>query len=236
MSRRLPALLAAMLAPAVQAQTQGWGGSLGATSDYVYRGVTQSDNLPAAQADLHYYGASGWFAGLWSSTVKRFPDAPVTAQFDAYLGYGWPLTSDWTTRVFAVHHEYPWNNPHHQYNYDELSGTVAWSDRAALTVAFSPDFSVQGPYDNASGRAALSYDLSLHQPLYRALSANAGLGYEDLRWVVGSGYVYWNAGLGYDFGRVQLDLSYIGTNGYARGLYYPGQAVNRLVAGVLWHF
>jgi uncharacterized protein (TIGR02001 family) len=236
MSRLYPALLAVLFAAPVAAQTQGWGGSVGATSDYVYRGLTQSNNEPAGQADVHYYGSAGWFAGLWASTVKRSPYSPTTGEFDAYLGWNWQLPQAWSARLFAVHHEYPWNNPGGDYNYDELSGTLAYADRASLTVAFSPDYSFDGPCQSASGRATLSYDLSLHQPLYRALSANAGVGYYDLRWAGASGYVYWNAGLGYDFGRLQLDLSYIGTNESARGLYYPDIAVNRLVGTLLWHF
>ena len=41
-------------------------------------------------------------------------------------------------------------------------------------------------------------------------------------------------------GPVQLDLSYIGTNGVARRLFYPGVAdefaVRRLVATAIWRF
>ena len=226
-----------LLAPAAsQAQLQGWGGSLGLSSDYAYRGLTQSDNRPAGQADLHYYGRSGWFAGLWSSSVKRSPFDSVSAEFDPYLGYQWPVVRDWSARVAAVHHDYPWNSAGRHYNYEELSATLAYTDRAQLSVAFSPDTAVDARNLSVSGRAALAYDLALRQPLPYAFSLNAGVGYYDLRWAVNTGYVYWNAGLGYGQGRLQLDLSYIGTDGTARRLFYDGETVNRLVASALWHF
>jgi uncharacterized protein (TIGR02001 family) len=222
-------------APALQAQQAGWGGSVAVVSDYVYRGLTLSDNLSALQGDLHYYTADGWFAGAWITSVKRNPYVSTSAELDAYLGHAWSGSTPWSARLFAVHHDYPWDDPRH-YNYDELSGSLAYADRAALTVSFLPDASFDGPGRSLSGRAALSYDLALHQPLWRALSANAGVGYYDLRWAVDSGYVYWNAGLGYAWGPLQLDLSWIGTDQSARELYYPSTPVNRLVGTVLWRF
>lgn len=230
------ALGALALGASPAARAQGWGGSLGLSSDYVYRGQTQSDNQPAVQADLHYYAPSGWFAGLWTSSVKRSPFDSTSAEFDPYLGVQWPFAGDWSARVEAVRHQYPWNNSERHYNYDEVSGTLAYSDRAFVTVAFSPDAGVEARSGNVSGRATLSYDLALHQPLPHAFSLNAGVGYYDLRWSVDTGYVYWNAGIGYDFGRVQLDLSYVGTDSTARRLFYDQMAVNRPMATLLWHF
>jgi len=238
--RRL-ALAALLWAVSPPLRAEGWGGSVGLSSDYVYRGLTQSDNQPAGQLDLHYYdnsaGVSGWFAGLWVSSVKRSPYDSTSAEFDPYLGYQWRLAQAWSARLEAVHHDYPWNNPGRHYNYEELSGTVAYAGRAFFTLAFSPDTSVETRQDGqVGGRAALSYDLALHQPLPRGFSADAGLGYYDLRWAVDQGYVYWNAGLGWDRGPLHLELSYISTDNTARRLFYDGVAVRRLVAGALWRF
>lgn len=232
----LALLLLLLLPAAAQAQQQGWGGAVGASSDYAYRGLTQSDNRPAAQADLHYYGQGGWFAGLWSSSVRRSPADSLSAEFDPYLGWQWPLARDWNARVTAVHHDYPWSNGGRHYNYEELSGTLAYADRVLASVAFSPDTSLDTRYNTVRGRAAVAYDLTLHQPLPHAFSVNAGVGYYDLHWAVESGYVYWNAGFAYDWRRLQLDLSYIGTDSGARHLFYDGQTVNRLVASALWRF
>ncbi len=230
--RALPLLAFAASA----AHAEGWGGSLGMSSDYVYRGVTQSDNQPSGQADVHYTGRSGWFAGVSAASARRDPGQSTSAEVDPYLGYQWPLARDWSARLDAVHHGYPWNNAGGHYDYDELSATLAYADRVFATLSFSPDTSVASTYASVSGRAALAYDLVLRQPLPHAFSLHAGVGYYDLRWAVNTGYVYWNGGLAYDLGPVQLDLSYIGTDATARRLFYGDLAVNRLVAGVLWQF
>ena len=117
----------------------------------------------------------------------------------------------------------------------------SWKDAYTYVASYklkpdAPDDAVETRYQFVSGRAVLAYDLALRQPLPHAFSLNAGIGYRDLRWAVDSGYVYGNAGLGWDWRRLHLDLSYIGTNGTARRLFYDDMAVRRLVGSVQWHF
>ncbi|MDB5987637.1 MAG: hypothetical protein JWR16_2690 [Nevskia sp.] len=229
----LLALLLLQQVPVVQAAD--WGGAVGATSDFAYRGLTLSDNKPSGQIDLHYFSKSGWFAGATAASVQRSRYDSTSLQIDAYAGYAWTPTDPWSLRLFGVHHDDPWNNPSGRYNYDELSGTVAYADRLSLSMSVLPDLAVESQNGWADRRVALTYDAAFHQPLIGALSANAGVGYYDLRWVADTGYVYWNAGLAYDFGKLELDLSYIGTDHTARSL-FGSVAVNRLVGSLLWHF
>lgn len=233
---RALALAALLLAAPGGVRAQGWGGSAGLVSDYVYRGLSLSAGDPAGQLDLHYRGQDGWYAGLWASSVRRLDFYSTSAEFDPYLGWQWRPAERWSAAISAVHHDYPWDNPGRHYDYEEFSGSLGYADRAFLTVSFSPDTAVEARYRFVSGRAALAYDLALRQPLPRALTLEAGIGYRDLRWAVGSGYVYGNAGLGWDWRAWHLDLSYITTNGEARRLFYENQAVRRLVGSVQWHF
>ena len=48
-----------------------------AVSDYVFRGITQTDSHPAIQGGFDYAHASGLYAGLWASNVD-FNDGGVT--------------------------------------------------------------------------------------------------------------------------------------------------------------
>lgn len=55
------------------------------TSNYVFRGVSYSDEGPALQGGLDYAHASGAYAGLWGSTVDTGVDTGV--EVDGYFGY-----------------------------------------------------------------------------------------------------------------------------------------------------
>ncbi len=228
------AVLGAIVSPVACAD--GWGGSLALSSDYVFRGLTQTDGSPSAQADLHYQTRGGWFAGARAANVKQGMDQSTSVELDGYLGYGQTLGDDWGGSLALVRYAYPLDHPSRQYDYDELVGTVSYLDRVSLTIAASPDSSIIARRGTVTNRPAFSYDLALHQPLFFAVSANAGVGYYDLHRLLGTGYFYWNLGLAYDFGRFQIDVSYIGTDAAAKSLFYRDTAGNRGVASVLWRF
>lgn len=78
-------LAMATSAPAL-AQGLSFSGGVTITSDYMSRGVTNSRNRPA----LQFYGeveASGFYAGLWGSTVDFGLDDPDDLEIDLYAGY-----------------------------------------------------------------------------------------------------------------------------------------------------
>lgn len=57
--------------------------NLGAYSDYVWRGVSQTNEDPAVQAGLDYAQAGGFYIGAWASNV----DDPLDVEIDGYLGF-----------------------------------------------------------------------------------------------------------------------------------------------------
>ena len=44
--------------------------NLGATSDYRYRGISQTQNAPAIQGGIDYTNKNGFYAGNWNSSVS----------------------------------------------------------------------------------------------------------------------------------------------------------------------
>lgn len=78
----LAGVLSLLTAPAL-AQGLSFSGSVGITSNYMSRGVTQSDNRPALQFGFEGE-ASGFYAGIWGSTVRLAPD---DIEVDLYAGY-----------------------------------------------------------------------------------------------------------------------------------------------------
>ena len=76
-----------------------WSGSgnVTLTSDYVYRGFTQSDAGPAIQGGLDLNHTNGFFAGVWGSNIESDPGAPCnydgsSLELDVYLGWNSKIT------------------------------------------------------------------------------------------------------------------------------------------------
>lgn len=229
-ARRSLAVLLWLLAE--PAAATGFGATLGASSDNVFRGVSESSGDPAVQAGVHYAWAGGAFAGLRAASTKpRSAEGPRdTLELDTYLGYGFSPAAAWSARVTLIHYAYPWSDPSRR-GYDEVAITASWLERVSLSAAASPNR--PGAYGRRD--SAYDYELALRWPLTAAVAVDAGLGYYDLRQVAGTGYAYWSAGATCSSGRVSLALSWIGADANARAG-YGELAEDRVVASVLWSF
>ena len=77
--------------------------NIGASTNYVWRGVTQTNDKPAVSGGLDFSSDSGVYIGVWSSTVDF--DNPGY-EFDAYMGYSNSIgNADFDFGV--IHYAYP---------------------------------------------------------------------------------------------------------------------------------
>jgi uncharacterized protein (TIGR02001 family) len=225
------------LGPACVRAAGALGGHAAATTDYVFRGVSQTRGDPAVQVDVHYQTQSGWFAGAWASTVDLNPGAGATVELNAYAGRAWPVAGDWNARVTAVQYVYPNDEATFSYDYFELIASVAWLDRLVASVAWSPDTSrYAGYYGAALDRRALTYEVVGRWPVQEALSATVSAGYYDLSDLFDTGYGYGSLGLTYEFKSLQLDLAWFATADRAEELFGREIAGDRWSFTVAWRF
>src|SRR5512144_2988221 len=79
--------VAAVVTLAASGAAAQLSGTVAVVSDYRYRGSSFSDDKPAAQLGLTYDDASGFYAGLFASTI-RFDSPPSRgAQTIVFAGY-----------------------------------------------------------------------------------------------------------------------------------------------------
>jgi len=181
------------------AEGDRWGGSLDATSNYVVRGITRSDDHGALQLDLHYLDASGFVAGLFASNTQINSRVSSSAEIDAFVGFTWTRGDDWQGRSLLSHYAYPWSKAGSAYNYNELSATVSYREWLNIDLAYSPDSPVWSAYQHRLiGVGLESAEVSLQHRVLGKLSAAAGLGYAHYDGQEPSGYGYWSAGASYD--------------------------------------
>jgi len=198
----------------------GFGGSVDATSDYVFRGISLSHGEPSLQADFHYSTPRGFSAGVWASSVELNSRDGRTVEFDAYVGFRRPLSLDWTAKFNFVHYAYPFNAAGSDYDYNELAGSLSFRDILSFTAAWSFDASNYYTAADPHSRDSFSFEETLAIPLPGALVATFGAGYYELHAVPLAHYKYWNVGVGYDWRAWHLDVNFIGTSSEARQLFY----------------
>jgi uncharacterized protein (TIGR02001 family) len=202
--------------------------NIGATSDYIFRGFSQTRRNPAIQGGVDAtYGIA--YAGLWASNTnwKTGTDAaglPVRAdvELDVYAGIKPVLKTrmgDYTFDFGAIYYTYPGAgresaNP----NYFELKAGVSkeiWKDGTlSSTYYYSPEYQFRTGAVWTS-ETAFTQTLTAYGKLVPSVSAL--IGYQkgnksDYSISFANGeksYVYWNAGATFTYDeKWSLDLRY----------------------------
>lgn len=188
------------------AADSSWSWSVAATSDYVFRGVTQTHFGPALQAGLKYsFGDSGWYAGSWASNVDYNAANGPDLELDAYVGLSRDLAEDWNLDLSLIRYSYLGaDDGYGNVDYNELVAKTTWDDMLSFTVAYANDYGnadFSSLYLNLGGSWEVGHDLSLV----------AGFGHTQFSGGNGD-YTDWTLGLGRQFGPVNATLNYYDTN------------------------
>ncbi len=201
-------------------------------SDYVFRGVSQTQEDPALQGAIDYKHESGFYLGVWGSNIDFTPDGAdfddgADLEVDLYGGFRWSFNDDWSADVNVTRYMYPGTEDGYDYDYNELIGklTYRW---ATFTLGYSNDVfnsDEDGIYYQVSGSWSLPYELTL----------GAGIGHYDLDDALSDSYTDWSVGLSRSFGRATVGLTYFDTDSSGEDLFGPN-ADSRVVLSVSFGF
>jgi uncharacterized protein (TIGR02001 family) len=184
--------------------------NLGVTSNYVWRGVTQTDDKPAISGGVDWSGDSGLYAGAWASNVDFGSCCETTYELDLYGGYKGEI-SDFGYDAGLIYYTY---DPDDDANFLELALSGSWKFLSA-----GLNYTLDGEADDDTGAfvsgdlyyyGAFSYDLpqdfNIGLTLGRYDFENDGVGEIE-------NYGYYQVDLGKSAGDYgDVTLSYSDTN------------------------
>lgn len=137
------AVLAAgmMMSAAAQAEEASGpfsvSGNVAMTTDYFYRGITQSDSSAALQGTISISHESGFYLTVWGSSI----DFASGLELDPAIGYAGEAGGV-AYDVGILHYGYPGSTAEDagaKYDFTEVYGSVAFGG-AKFGVAYSPEF------------------------------------------------------------------------------------------------
>ena len=196
-----------------------WSASIGATTDYIFRGVSQTYDSAALQLGGNYQSALGWFVGAWGSNVDPYPHAGGSAELDLYTGVTRRIGADFNARLAYTRYTYLDDSRPAHYDYDEISVSAAYLDRIAATLSYQPDTSAYSDLGYANRRPTGAFEVTGRWPVWRDLSLTAGVGYYDLQRLFGVSYWAGNVGASYVYRRLTLELNRYFADDTVRRLY-----------------
>ncbi len=226
--------------------------NLALTSDYRYRGISQTRLKPAFQfgADKSFKG--GFYVGAWASTIKWVQDAEGDAnlEIDLYGGFKGEIAKDVGFDVGVLQYVYPgakttkWNAVYKDPNTTEIygavtSGPITGKISYALTNLF-------GNYDFAgkkNSKGSVYLDLSGSFDLGGGLILAPHIGYQKVVDIANASYTDFSVSISKDFSGWVPSLTLVGTDA-DKGFYVPGVAAKSskflgktsLVAAIKFNF
>lgn len=135
------------------------------TTDYKFRGISQTDTSPAVQGGFDIAFDNGFYIGTWGSNV----DFAKSLELDYYGGYGGDITENLSFDVGFIYYDYPGADSTVRTfetvddDYAEVYGSLSFSD-ATLGFAFSDDYYLEtGEFWYVYGDYSFSlpYEISL---------------------------------------------------------------------------
>ncbi len=205
------ALAGAVFAAGAHAQTTF---NAAVTSDYRYRGISQTRLQPALQGGADYVHAAGWYVGAWASTIKWTKDAggDGSIELDLYGGKRGEIASGFTYDVGVLRYLYSGNelgrvNGFVNANTTEVYGQLGYGpayikySHATTSLFGFVDSENSGYLDiGANIDAGKGVTVQLHAGRQR-VENNGAASYTD-----------WKVGATRPFGPVTVTLAAIGTN------------------------
>jgi uncharacterized protein (TIGR02001 family) len=221
----------------LQAQTSVQvSGSIGATSDFIFRGLSYTRGDPAAQASLDVETQSGLYAGTFVSTTNPNPGASPPVEVDLWAGWHREFSAWISADLRYTHYMYPDDPRVADYDRDEITATLGLRGIAFVSATYSPntDAIASAPgYDEGDTWTA---EVSARHALSERWSVSAGVGRYFLDEIYGDDYDYWGATLSADFAPIELHLAVLGADDTAERIFSSRTAGERVAVTVLYRF
>ena len=228
-SKLLVAVLGTLIAAPALADSP-FSANVSLTTDYLFRGMSQTGGKPALQGGFDYANPNGFYAGIWGSNISWISDfsagavSSASVELDTYFGYSSSFATDFTYDVGFLRYNYPGNyNGATKADTNEIYGSIGYK---WFTAKYSRSLGDTFGISSASGSDYL--DLSASVPLGQDFTLGAHYGKQafkgttaDLLRAGGTDPDYhdYNISLGKDVGGYSYTLMYSKTNAAQGGFW-----------------
>lgn len=190
------------------------------TTDYMYRGISQSNEQPAISGGFDWAYSTGGFAdvyaGIWASSLD-FSDGDTSIEIDYYGGIASEFANGISWDIGGLYYQYPGTDADAAGDFDfvEVYGNLGYTFAGIALepavgggVAYSPDFfgeTNDGVYVNGTLDLSLPMDFGLSFLVgHQDVDGNAT--------TAGFDYTHYVVGLNKSLGIFDFDISYYDTS------------------------
>jgi uncharacterized protein (TIGR02001 family) len=216
-------------------------GNFGIYSQYIFRGLTQTDRKPAFQGGFDFAHTNGFYLGTWGSNISWLHDSGVcnhgcSLEWDMYGGYKYAFNDDWGIDVGILYYYYPGSyvSGATKPNTTELYVAGSWK-WASLKYSHSVDDTFGIP----NSKNSWYLDASANYPINDVLTLNAHVGRQEYKGSNGGfsngdslNYTDWKLGVTWVVAGYNLGAYYTDTNTKDSGYTIAGRNIGKATGTV----
>jgi uncharacterized protein (TIGR02001 family) len=187
----------------------------GLTSDYRYRGISQTRLKPALQGGVDYVNnPSGLYLGAWASTIKWTKDAggSGSVELDLYGGKRGQITADVSYDVGVLSYVYANNDLKHVAGFANADTTELYGQFGYGPATLKYSHAVTNLFGFVDSKNSGYLDLSANLAMGDAWTANLHAGHQKVKGNSVADYADWKLGVSKDVGFATLAVAAVGTN------------------------
>lgn len=204
------------------ASPHSFTGNFTIASEYIYRGIGQTNRDPALQGGFDYAHSSGFYAGVWGSNISWLSDMSTTGakissslEIDVYGGFKGNITDDLTYDLGILTYNYPgsyysgfvdadttevyvglgWKWLSAKYSHTTSSHIFGWVSPTGKNTRGSGYLELNANYDLGDG-----WGISGH------------IGHQRIKNFGDASYTDWKIGVTKDIGLGVVGVAYVDTN------------------------
>ncbi|MDR2031579.1 MAG: TorF family putative porin [Azoarcus sp.] len=219
------AVIAALPLVSAAEESSPFSANVSITSDYAYRGISQTDEKPALQGGFDFKHGSGLYVGVWGSSISWLRDAETfessgnSVELDLYAGYSKSF-GDAGVDVGVLHYGYPgkfgsrWRDDTRLKNDTGLKNPNTTEGYVGVSwkfVSFKYSHAFTHLFGTPDSKGSDYFDLSLSHDVIENLTLAAHVGKQRV-FGPGESYIDWKLGATYKLAGFDFGLHYVNTD------------------------
>jgi len=184
------------------------------TSDYRYRGISQTRLQPALQGGADYVHASGWYAGAWASTIKWLDDAGGDGklELDLYGGKRGQFAEGLSYDVGVLRYLYPGNELGRVAGFVNANTTEIYGQLGYGPAYVKYSHATTNLFGFVDSKDSGYLDIGANFDVGSGVTLQLHAGRQRVAHNSAASYTDWKVGASRAFGPATVTLAAIGTN------------------------
>ncbi len=149
--------------------------NIGVTNNYIWRGLTQSNNEAAVSGGLDFAAENGFYIGTWASNVEYASDDTYSYEHDVYFGFAGG-SGDFSYDVGWLYYNYDSIN---DFDFHEIYGSVGWKELSLSLNVLSGTEADEGPGQDFGFGQTYYVAAEYGTELPNGMGVTAHIGYHD---------------------------------------------------------